>query len=148
MKTDLTVVACIINNDDKILLIKHSKLNMWLFPGGHIDKDETPDEAVLREAQEEVGLQVELVKDFTDKEKDEIEVLAVPFYVNLHSVGDHNHIGFFYLCRATNSDVKINNESKDFKWMMEEEIVKDPTIKEDIKKIGKMAFEKHKAIRN
>jgi ADP-ribose pyrophosphatase YjhB (NUDIX family) len=27
--------------EDKILLIKHKKLQTWLCPGGHIDPDET-----------------------------------------------------------------------------------------------------------
>lgn len=33
----------------------HKKSGLWLFNGGHIDRDETPSEAVEREAQEEWG---------------------------------------------------------------------------------------------
>ncbi|MCX6709315.1 MAG: NUDIX domain-containing protein [Candidatus Woesearchaeota archaeon] len=55
MKTDL-VVSAYIFNQDKVLLIHHKKLNLWLPVGGHIDKDETPDEAILREIKEETPL--------------------------------------------------------------------------------------------
>lgn len=33
----------------------HKKSGLWLFNGGHIDKDETPNEAVQREIEEEWG---------------------------------------------------------------------------------------------
>lgn len=33
----------------------HKKSGLWLFNGGHIDRDETPHEAVTREVQEEWG---------------------------------------------------------------------------------------------
>lgn len=40
----------------KILLIHHKGLNKWLPPGGHVETNEAPDSAVLREVQEETGL--------------------------------------------------------------------------------------------
>lgn len=42
-----------------VVLHRHKRLNMWLQPGGHIDTDETPAEAALREAREETGLELE-----------------------------------------------------------------------------------------
>lgn len=48
MKTDLVIGAFLIHNN-KVLLIHHKKLNLWLPPGGHIEKNETPDDAVKRE---------------------------------------------------------------------------------------------------
>ncbi len=52
--------------DKKILLTKRSDYtktypNLWAFPGGRADGDETPEQAVVREVKEEVGL------DFTPK---------------------------------------------------------------------------------
>ena len=54
-KVDLTVGTCIIK-DKKILFVLHARQNLWLFPGGHINQNETPDVAALREAQEETGI--------------------------------------------------------------------------------------------
>lgn len=38
----------------------HKKSGLWLFNGGHIDKGETPDEALEREIGEEWGVEIDL----------------------------------------------------------------------------------------
>ena len=40
------------------LLHWHSKVKMWLPPGGHVEENEDPVQAVLREVEEETGLKV------------------------------------------------------------------------------------------
>ncbi len=100
MKTDLVIGAFLFHNS-KVLLIHHKKLNLWLPPGGHIEKDETPDDAVKRELKEELGLDVELLnRNDVPHGGNIIRQLAVPFYVNVHRVGDHDHCCFFYLCKC------------------------------------------------
>ncbi len=47
--------------EGKVLLHRHRKLGTWLPPGGHIEKDELPDDAAVREVGEETGVRVELV---------------------------------------------------------------------------------------
>ncbi len=54
--------AFIVNND-KILLVNHKKLKMWLPVGGHMENNETPDQAVKREVKEETGLDIEIISD-------------------------------------------------------------------------------------
>ena len=44
----------------KILFIKRRDVPVWVLPGGGIDQGETPEQAVLRELQEETGYQVEI----------------------------------------------------------------------------------------
>ncbi len=55
-----TASALIIDND-KVLLVFHKKFNVWLYPGGHVEKNENPDETLLREVKEETGLEVEII---------------------------------------------------------------------------------------
>jgi 8-oxo-dGTP diphosphatase len=40
----------------RIFLVFHKKANIWLPPGGHIEPDETPLEAAVRECGEELGI--------------------------------------------------------------------------------------------
>ncbi|HKR52249.1 MAG TPA: NUDIX domain-containing protein [Pseudonocardiaceae bacterium] len=37
-------------------LIRHPRLGKWMLPGGHVEPDENPAEAALREVAEEAGL--------------------------------------------------------------------------------------------
>jgi len=52
---DYTASAFIIE-DGKILFIDHEKLGEWIQPGGHIQENETPDQAAKRETKEETGI--------------------------------------------------------------------------------------------
>ena len=54
-------VAVFVVRAGQVLLHYHRKLGKWLPPGGHIEDDELPDEAALREVLEETGLRVQLV---------------------------------------------------------------------------------------
>ena len=53
-KIDFTVAIFVVH-EEKILIIHHRKLNKWLPLGGHIELDEDPEIAALREAKEESG---------------------------------------------------------------------------------------------
>jgi len=58
--TDLTVAA-VIEHDDKYLLVEEYAMGRRVFsqPGGHIEADEAPEQAVIRETLEETGCTVE-----------------------------------------------------------------------------------------
>ena len=45
----------------RVLLARHSNAGLWLAPGGAVDPDESPADAVVREVWEETGLYVEPV---------------------------------------------------------------------------------------
>ncbi|MCB1136468.1 MAG: NUDIX domain-containing protein [Chlamydiia bacterium] len=47
----------------RALLIFHKKMQKWLPPGGHIDPNELPSDAAVREALEETGIEIELITD-------------------------------------------------------------------------------------
>lgn len=140
-KTDLVVTGYVFDNEKRLLLIHHAKLNLWLPVGGHIEKDETPDEALRREIKEETNLNVELLnKSKIPLEENVKENLTVPFYVNVHSVGDHDHCSFFYVCKTLNPErLKTNEETKGFMWIKKEELDKD-IIPRDVRNIALEAF--------
>ena len=70
MKT-LNVVAAIIKKDNKILATKRGYgefINMWEFPGGKIEPNETKEEALIREIKEELDCTIEPTKFALDLE--------------------------------------------------------------------------------
>lgn len=54
--------AVIIEDGDKVLLVRHTygKRKEWFFPGGGIKRSEDPIDAAIREAREEVGLDLKV----------------------------------------------------------------------------------------
>ncbi len=54
-------VAVFVAHAGRVLLHFHPKLGRWLPPGGHIEDDELPDAAAVREVFEETGVPVRLV---------------------------------------------------------------------------------------
>lgn len=70
MKT-LNVVAAIIKKDDKILATRRGYgefINMWEFPGGKIEPNESKEEALIREIQEELDCTIKPTKFTLDLE--------------------------------------------------------------------------------
>ena len=83
----------------KVLLHFHRKLGMWLPPGGHIETDELPDEAAVREVLEETGVKIQLVGERREDVEDPIQ-LHRPAGVQLEDIGPgHQHIDLIYFAR-------------------------------------------------
>lgn len=121
MKTEFekhfTASALVIDNG-KVLLVNHKKFGVWLYPGGHVEKNETPDQAVIREVKEETGLDVEIMgeKDnsLTDAKAD-TTALYNPYVILCELIGDHYHNDIVYLCKISgnNKEIKYDKNESD-----------------------------------
>ncbi len=140
MKTQLVVTGYIFH-ENKLLLIHHKKLNLWLPVGGHIEENEIPDEALKREIKEEVGLEIEILNQPSiQKAANTHTNCATPFHVSIHSVGDHDHCSLFYICKAKNPEqLQINKEVINHQWVSKEQLEQEH-IPKDVQNIGKCAF--------
>jgi len=98
-------VAVIVNNDNKILLLKRGETtswmpNKWSLVGGMIEKDETPQQAVEREIEEETGLEI---KKFTKS-----------FSIERHE----DSIEHVFACRYEGepTDIDLDDENSNYGW--------------------------------
>jgi 8-oxo-dGTP pyrophosphatase MutT (NUDIX family) len=124
-KIDFTVSVYIVHGD-RVLLRKHEKYGFWLAPGGHIELDENPVEAVIREAKEEVGLDITLVGTTPQVSEGEAYTeLLPPRFMNIHKISEtHRHNDLVYIARTESDEVKPSGEdiSHDWKWLTRSEL--------------------------
>ncbi len=116
-KIDFTVAIFVVHNA-KVLLIHHRKLDKWLPLGGHIELDEDPEQAALREAREESGLDVELMGERAPTTESGTRALITPRFLDIHRISDtHEHIGMIYWARPKNGSVQLaQEEHHDIRW--------------------------------
>jgi 8-oxo-dGTP pyrophosphatase MutT (NUDIX family) len=116
-KIDFTVAIFVVR-DAKILLIHHRKLDKWLPLGGHIELDEDPEQAALREAKEESGLDVELLGERPPTTEPGTRALIAPRFLDIHRITDtHEHIGMIYWARPKSGSATLAvEEHHDIRW--------------------------------
>src|SRR2546427_1990479 len=122
-KIDFTVVIFVVDQS-KVLLIHHRKLGKWLPLGGHIELDEDPEQAALREAREESGFEVELLGERPPTTGAGTRALIAPRFLDIHRITDtHEHIGMIYWARPRNGTVTLAAaEHHGIRWCSVEEL--------------------------
>jgi 8-oxo-dGTP pyrophosphatase MutT (NUDIX family) len=142
-KIDLTVEVFVVNKR-RVLLRKHDKYKLWLSIGGHVELDEDPTEAAVREVKEEVGLDIELNDHLQDYKEhtDRYAELIPPRFLNRHRINDsHEHVCMVYFARS-DSDSIINQEeelSDEVRWFTFEDL-ENPEITESVRFYAKCAL--------
>ena len=118
MTRDFTVAVFVIWQGC-VLLHPHRKLGLWLPPGGHIDANELPDEAAVREVLEESGVRIVLeARPAISHGASSPVLLAQPRGVQLEDIEPgHQHIDLVYFATpATGYDGLISSEGSPFGW--------------------------------
>ena len=134
-KIDFTVAVFIVH-DGRVLLIHHRQLDQWLPIGGHIELDEDPEQAALREAQEESGLRVELIGERPPTTEEGCRALIAPRFLDIHRINPtHEHIGMIYWARLVAGNVVLSErEHHDIRWANADELDQlVPSMKESVK---------------
>jgi 8-oxo-dGTP pyrophosphatase MutT (NUDIX family) len=146
------VATMYVVNDGATLLHEHETLGMWLPPGGHIDRDELPHEAALREAHEETGLEPDLVAETGPYDTDQAESLPRPASflledIDVHESGRiaHQHMDFVYFGRVERREVAPaghdETDAEAWSWFTAEELDAREELTTDVRELGKRAIE-------
>ncbi len=132
MERHFTVTGFVVDGA-RTALHWHPKLSLWLPPGGHIDPDEDPVQAVLREVLEETGITAEIVPHRQPYTFRNVTQLPSPFSMIVADVvepqGTHQHIDLAYVVRPV-AGVPVVAAEKDhgFVWVTEAELRSDAPL--------------------
>lgn len=121
---DFTVATFVVHQN-AVLLLRHAKLQMWLPPGGHIEPNELPDEAAVREVREEAGIEVRLVGDRALPVA-EPRQLVIPRGIQVERIAPgHEHIDLVYFAVPVGSTrLRSNSESTQIGWFGPRELAR------------------------
>ncbi len=137
-------------NDGATALHDHKRLDMWLPPGGHVDRGELPHEAALREAREETGLDPELVADPEDITSPTVRSIPRPRHTQLADINHHDgevghqHVDLVYYARTDRRDIDPADgevPAADWRWLSADDLRTSDTLEPDTVEIGLSAIE-------
>ncbi len=102
------VVACaLVDPDGRVLLAQRpegkSMAGLWEFPGGKVEADERPEQTLIRELAEELGVAVE-------------EPCLAPLTFASHAYDDFHLLMPLYVCRRWNGTV-TGREGQALRWV-------------------------------
>ncbi|MFI5461711.1 MAG: NUDIX hydrolase [Isosphaerales bacterium] len=117
----LTATGFVVQGD-RVLLHWHRKNRLWLPFGGHIEANEDPVQTVLREIEEECGLQTELLVPARTLGVSNLPVVAAPVTILIEPTTDgvtqHEHIDLIYFCRPTgNLEALSEHPDPTIRWV-------------------------------
>jgi 8-oxo-dGTP diphosphatase len=103
----LVVAAALVDVDGRVLIAQRPEgktmAGLWEFPGGKVDPGETPEQALIRELQEELGIDV-------------TENCLAPFTFASHRYDDFHLLMPLYVCRVWDGVVAAR-EGQILKWV-------------------------------
>ncbi len=99
----IKIVAALIEKDGHFLVAQRKYGDTgetWEFPGGKIEENETEEQALKREINEELNIEIDIIK-YIDKKEYDYPTRTIEMSL--------------YLCKYKNGDIKLN-EHKAVNW--------------------------------
>lgn len=112
LPTVLVVAVALIDADGRILIAQRPEgkalAGLWEFPGGKVEPGERPEEALIRELNEELGIDVQ-------------QACLAPFVFASHAYDSFHLLMPLYLCRRW-SGVVVRREHAALAWVKPERL--------------------------
>src|SRR5438093_6699811 len=127
MKRHFTATGFVVDGD-RTLLHWHRRLEQWMPPGGHVEADEDPVQAVLREVREETGIAAEVIAQSPSMQFKIPAQKPAPYTILIEDIparGDeaaHQHIDMIYFCQPINSAGHDSVPDPTLRWVDEREL--------------------------
>ncbi len=116
LPTVLVVAVALIDADGRVLIARRPEgkqlAGLWEFPGGKVEPGERPEAALIRELNEELGIEV-------------AESCLAPFVFTSHAYESFHLLMPLYLCRRW-SGVIQNREHAALKWVKPDRLADYP----------------------
>ncbi|OQW61717.1 MAG: NTP pyrophosphohydrolase [Proteobacteria bacterium SG_bin9] len=107
MKLTLVVAVALIDADNRVLIAQRPEgknlAGLWEFPGGKVDPGERPEQALIRELKEELGIDV-------------TEPCLAPLTFASHAYDDFHLLMPLYICRRWSGTV-ASREGQNLAWV-------------------------------
>ena len=102
------VVACaLVDEDNRVLIAKRPEgrhmAGLWEFPGGKVEADERPEEALIRELHEELGIDV-------------TKSCLAPLSFASHAYDGFHLLMPLFVCRQWNGEIEAR-EGQELAWV-------------------------------
>jgi 8-oxo-dGTP diphosphatase len=122
MKLVLVAAVALIDADGRVLLAKRpegkSLAGLWEFPGGKVETGERPEQALIRELKEELGIDVE-------------QSCLAPLTFTSHAYDDFHLLMPLYMCRRWKGMVQ-SMEGQELKWVFAKDMKNYPMPPADL----------------
>lgn len=138
-KTILTIKAVVVDDKNKVLLLKRSKKSFnpgkWDLPGGTLEKGETLKEALSREIKEETNLEVEMG-----------EILGIAEFSKDNENFKDEKRGLRFLAYLRGGEIKISPEHQKFGWFTWDEALAKLSEKDGFEQEKRIAIQKAREV--
>ena len=118
----LVAAAALVNGQGEVLLAQRpegkSMAGLWEFPGGKVDKGETPEYALMRELEEELAIQTR-------------PCCFHPIAFASHTYNDFHLLMPLFACRVWEGEPQMN-EHQNFAWVKPVDMLDYPMPEADI----------------
>jgi 8-oxo-dGTP diphosphatase len=122
VKLVLVVACAMIDPDGRVLIAQRpvgkAMGGLWEFPGGKLEKGERPEDCLIRELREELGIEVK-------------EPCLAPFSFASHDYGDFHLLMPLYICRRWEG-IPTAKEHPAIKWVRPKDLSKYPMPAADV----------------